>query len=61
MHQRRIDSRVTSDASFSQEIFNIAVTEVEAIVEPDSVGDDIWRESVAFVGIHAPILAISAS
>jgi hypothetical protein len=29
-------------------------------VEPDSIGNDIGRESVSFVGIHEPILAISA-
>ena len=31
-----------------------------AIVEPDGVADDIWWESVAFVGVHGPSLAISA-
>ena len=38
----------------------IAVTQVEAIVEPDGIGNDIWRESVALVGIHWPILSESA-
>jgi hypothetical protein len=46
------------DPAFSQEIFDIPVAKVEAIVEPDSIGNDIRRESVAFVGIHAPTLAI---
>ena len=27
--------------------------------EPDGVGDDVRRESVTFVSIHQPILAIS--
>jgi hypothetical protein len=31
------------------------------MVEPDSVENDIWRQSVALAGIHAPILAISGS
>ena len=43
IHQRRIDSRADGDASFSQKIFDISVAEIEAIVEPDSVGDDIWQ------------------
>jgi hypothetical protein len=49
------------DTALGKEIFDIAVTEVEAIVEPDSVGDDIRRESMTFVSIHRPILSISAS
>ncbi len=50
-----------SDASFSQEILDIAVAQVEAIVQPNSVGDDAWRESVAFVCVHPPILANMAT
>jgi hypothetical protein len=49
------------DASFSKEVFDIAVAEVKAIAEPDSIADDIGWESVAFVGIHRSILPISAS
>jgi hypothetical protein len=41
-------------------IFNIAMAEIESIAEPDCVADDIWRESVALVGIHQPILLILA-
>ena len=48
-----------SDASFSQEVFDITVVQVEAIVEPDCKADDIWRESVALISIHEPILPIS--
>jgi hypothetical protein len=47
-----------SIASFGEQFFNVAVAQVEAIVEPDSIGNDIRRESVAFVGVHRPILAI---
>ena len=49
------------DSPFSQEIYNIALAQVEAIVEPDSVGNDIGRKSVALVGIHLPIPANSAT
>ena len=37
------------DSSLNEQFFNIAVPEDEATVEPDSVGDDIWRESVTFL------------
>jgi hypothetical protein len=46
--------------SFSQEVFNITVAEIENVIEPDCIGYDIWRESVPLIGIHEPILAISA-
>lgn len=46
------------DPAFSQEIFDIPVAQVEAIVEPDGIGNDIRRESVAFIRVHGPILAI---
>jgi hypothetical protein len=47
------------DTSLSQQIFDVTVTKIETIVEPDSIGNNIWRESVAFVGIYSPILSIS--
>ena len=37
------------------------VAQIEAIVEPDCVRDDIWWESVTFVRIHWPILPIMAT
>jgi hypothetical protein len=47
------------DTALSQEILNIAVTQIESIVKPDGVADDIGWESVAFVCIHPPILPIA--
>ena len=47
-----------SDSTLGQQIFNISVAEIESIVEPDGVGNDTGWESVAFVSIHSPILAI---
>jgi hypothetical protein len=44
------------NATLSQEIFDIAVAEVEAIVQPDCIADDIGRESVTFVSIHPEII-----
>ena len=49
------------DAALGEQIFDISVAEIEAIVEPDGIADDIGGEPVSFIGIHAPILAISAS
>jgi hypothetical protein len=49
------------DASFSKEIFNISVAEIEPVVEPDGVGDNIWRKSVAFIYVHGPILSVTGS
>ena len=49
------------DATFSQEIFNISMTEIEAIVEPSGVGNDIGWESVTFISILSPILPFLGS
>ena len=35
---------------------DLPVTETKPIVEPAGVGNDIWWESVALIGIHSPIL-----
>ena len=40
------------DASLSENVFNIQMTQIEAIIEPDGIRNDIWRESVVFVSIH---------
>jgi hypothetical protein len=37
------------------------VAEIEAIVEPDGVRNNFWREAMAFICVHWPILPISAS
>ena len=44
------------DASFSQKIFDISVAQVEAIVQPDCIADDIGWESVTFISIHPEII-----
>ena len=49
------------DAPLSEKIFDISMTQVEAIVEPDSIGNDIWWEAVPFICVHGPILPISAA
>ena len=50
-----------SDASFGEKIFDIPMAEVESVVQPDGVGNDIRRESVAFINSHGPSLPISGS
>jgi hypothetical protein len=37
------------------------VAEIETIVEPDDVTDDIGWESVAFISIHPSIIQISVA
>ena len=37
------------------------MAQIESIVEPDCIGDDVGWESVALVCIHAPILSILES
>ena len=49
------------DSAFGQQIFDIPIAKTETIVEPYGMADDIWRESVALVSMHTPILSISVS
>ena len=58
----KLDSFSTDGyAPLSQKIFDISMTEVDAKVQPNGIADDFKRESMAFLGIHPPILAIMAS
>ncbi len=50
-----------SNAAFSQQIFDISVTEIESIVEPHGVADDVRRKSVSFISIHGAILTRRAT
>ncbi|MFT4823341.1 MAG: hypothetical protein ACJAUG_003301 [Halioglobus sp.] len=45
------------DTSLNQKIVDISMAKVEAIVEPDNVGNDVRRETVTFISIHRLILA----
>ena len=55
------DFATDNGASFSDNIFDIPVAEIETIVEPDGVTDDVRRKSVTFIGIHPEILPSSPS
>jgi hypothetical protein len=52
---------VVGGAVLCEQIFDVSVDQVEATIEPDSVGDDIGRESVALICVHLANLSISAS
>jgi len=49
------------DASLREQILDIPVGEIETIVEPDGVGDDIGRESVPLVCVHGPTLQVTVT
>jgi hypothetical protein len=48
-------------SALSQAIFEVSVTKIDLEVKPDSIADDIWRESVSLIGIHEAILATSGT
>ena len=48
------------DATLSKKVFNISMAQVESVIQPNCIADDIGRESLTLVGIHGPILANSA-
>jgi len=46
-----------SDTPFGEQVFDIAMAEIEPVVEPDGITDDVGWKSVALIGIHQLILA----
>jgi hypothetical protein len=50
-----------SNVSLCKQIFNITMTQIETLVEPNCVTDNLGWEPMAFVGIHPPILSVTAS
>ena len=48
------------DAPFGEQVFNVSMAEVEFVVEPDGVADDVGRESVTLISIHGPSVSTSA-
>ena len=49
------------DAPFGEQVFYISMAEVESEVEPDRIGNDVRRKTVALVCIQLPSLAVLAS
>ncbi|MFT5483042.1 MAG: hypothetical protein ACI9GW_001697 [Halieaceae bacterium] len=50
---------LVSPVNDEEQIFDISMAEIESVVKPGGIGNDIWRESVAFVCVHLSILSIS--
>jgi hypothetical protein len=48
------------DTAFSEKVLDISMVQVETIIKPDGIANDVWREPVTFVCIHGPILAMRA-
>ena len=46
------------DTALGEKVFDAAVTEIETIIEPDCVGNDVRRASVALVCVHPSILSV---
>jgi hypothetical protein len=49
-----------SDPSLSEQILDVSVTQIEAMVQPHGIADDFGRESVTLISIHHRILPIFA-
>ena len=45
---------------FGEQVFYISMSEIEAIVKPNGITNDVGWESVAFICVHEPILPKSA-
>jgi hypothetical protein len=44
------------DAAFGEQILDITIAEVESMVEPNRVADDVGRKSVTLISIHQRII-----
>jgi hypothetical protein len=49
------------DASLGQEFLNIPVTQIEPVVEPDCVTNDVRGDPITLISIPEPILSIGAT
>ncbi len=45
-----------NDASLREQVFDITIAEVESMLEPDRVTDDVGRKSVTLISIHRQII-----
>ena len=45
-----------NDASLREQVFDITIAEVESMVQPDRVTDDVGRKSVTLISIHHRII-----
>ncbi len=49
-----------NDATFCQQVFEITVTPIESVVQPEGMADNVRRKLMALVYSHPPILAVKA-
>jgi len=45
-----------ANASFGEQVFDISMAEIESMVEPNRVTDDVGRKSVTLISIHHQII-----
>lgn len=45
------------DASFGEEVFDVAMTQIESVVKADSISNDVGWETMSFICAHRLILA----
>ena len=48
------------NTAFSEQIFDIAMAEIELTMQPDGAGYSIWWESMSLISIHGQGVSISA-
>jgi len=48
-----------SDPSLKQHFLNVAQTEREPVIEPDSTGDDLWRETMVLLWLPPVVQEVS--
>jgi len=48
-------------AALGEKILDISVAQIESVVQPDGIANDVRRESVALVSIHGSSLSVFAS
>ena len=45
-----------TNAAFGEQILDITIAEVESMVEPNRITDDVGRKSVTLISIHQRII-----
>jgi hypothetical protein len=51
-------SMIEAKSTSHPQATDVALAKVEPVVQPDSIADDVPRESVTLISIHPPILTI---
>lgn len=51
----------TGHPALSEQVFNISVTKIETIINPNRITDNVGRKTVTLICIHSPMIARSES